>query len=312
MLVPRRSVLALLAAAPAVSLAGCVPSPVVDGTPAAPFSPTPTKPAQSDAAKAAAGWSAGLRALAAGPAAPAPWGEAVAGACDAHLSRLLAADPLVDGAEAVFEAPAPAATPPPDAAGFEQAVAAHLQQGVELFTGLVTAEGAQPMRLLWASLAAFARGAGPAAPPPTDSGARPIRFPVTGLDASLGVALTHAWALIQGIELGLARLPRSDARKRLGARLPRARALRNRLRDAISGTPPVQGIDFEMPTPMTTPEEVRQGIGLLESRLLDGLARVVAAGPKGDGWLADMLAQVDEAGAWGAGVDYWPGWVEVG
>lgn len=306
----RRALLGLAAALPGTLLAACSPSPVITGGPSAPFSPIPTEPVQSEAAAEAARWVQGLADLVRGaPAADADWASAVLAQCEEHLSRLNTVDPLVDGLEPVF-----APTPPPPAleADFGAALANLADGGTALFGRLVETAETQPERLLHASLMASAAGlTGPRALPPVAGGAGPIRFPDTTPGRSVQVALSHVFALIHGLEVGLGRLAAGDARDRAGRRLGDARRLRNGLRAAAVDAPPEQEVAYELPNPMTTQEEIGAALATLELRVLDGLARLVASGDDGDPWRAAVVQQVAQVHAWGGRLPHWPGWAEV-
>ncbi|WP_185975674.1 DUF4439 domain-containing protein [Tessaracoccus rhinocerotis] len=305
----RRGLLALAAGLPAAVLAACSPSPIVTGGPSAPFSPTPTGPVQSPGAARAADWTTRLRALVGtAPAQDADWAAAVTAQADAHLVRLDAADPLVPDAEPVFT-PSPA--PAPTTAPFEDALAALLAEGADLFGELVTDAQSQPERLLHASLAAAAAGLRNRALAPVPGEGTPIRFPETSLDGSLLVALSHVWALLHGLEVGLGRLPEGDVHDAARRRLAEAREQRNHLRAAVDGDSPEQEVAYEMPNPMTTPEEITDALAVLEQGLLDALARLVATGTEGTDWLQEMLQQVPQVQAWGGRLPHWPGWAQV-
>ncbi|GAB3822417.1 hypothetical protein GCM10028820_32950 [Tessaracoccus terricola] len=309
MLSTRRGVLALFGALPGVALAGCAPSPVVTGGPSAPFSPTPTDPVQAPGAARAAAWTTEVLALlATAPEAEAEWAAAATVQAQVHLARLDSADPLVPEAEPVFTTP-----PAPDAApaDFDAALEALLGDGVELFTGLVGAAGTQPERLLHASLAAAAAGLRNRSLPPVPGEGEPIRFPETTFEGSLLVALSHVWALLHGLEVGLGRLSDGDTRDAAATRLASARQLRNDLRAAVEGESPEQEVAYELPNAMATAEEVRAGLALLEEGVLDALARLVASGPEGDRWVAPMLRQVPRVQSWGGPLPHWPGWARV-
>lgn len=309
MLSTRRGVLALLAALPAAALGACSPSPVVTGGPSAPFSPTPTDPVQSPGLASAAEWTTRLKALVAeAPAEAGDWAAAVTAQTDAHLARLDASDPLVPETEPVFT-PSPA--PAPTVTDFEIELATLIDEGVDLFGSLIVEAQSQPARLLHASLAAAAAGLRARALPPVPGEGSPIRFPETTFPGSLLVALSHVWALIHGLEVALGRLPDGDTHDAARDRLAGARALRNDLRSAVEGEDPDQELAYELPNAMTTPEEIRAGLAILEERLLDALARLLASGAQGDAWLQPMLQQVPRVHAWGGHLPHWPGWAQV-
>ncbi|NHB83876.1 DUF4439 domain-containing protein [Tessaracoccus sp. HDW20] len=86
------------------------------------------------------------------------------------------------------------------------------------------------------------------------------------------------------------------------------KGLRNDLRAVLTGEPPEQPAAFELPNPMTTPDEIRAAWAQLETNLLDGYARLVAASddPR---WRTAMLAQIAPVQALGGRLGPWPGWI---
>ncbi len=317
----RRRLLGLTACAPLLSLVACAPDPVVSGGPTAPFSPTPTAPVQSQAAAQSAAWIAADVALLgmaeahreawAVPAGTLAWAAGTITCGKAQLDRLLAADPLVGGEEPAFTAATPSVDTPADLQAFESAFDARAGDGVALFASLAGAADTQPDRLLYASLAISAQGARSRAVPPVRTDAAPVRFADSTPDASLAVALTHVWALLQGLELAAGRLPDGAESDRVKSRMPGARDLRDRLRDAFTGEVPGQAAYYEMPNAMATAEEVTAGMARLETNLLDALARVVSSQGDVTVWWADMLAQVGQVQSWGGALPFWPGWADV-
>lgn len=319
--VSRRRFLGLVACAPVVPLVACAPDPVVTGGPTAPFSPTPTAPVQSQSAERSATWIAAQIALVgmagahreawAVPAGTMAWVEGAIACGEAQLSRLLAADPLVGGTEPVFTVATPSVETPADLQAFDAALDAGIGDGVALFTSLARAAETQPDRLLYSSLAISAEGARSRAVAPVQTDAAPVRFTDSTPDASLAVALTHVWALLQGLEMAAGRLPDGVEADRAKSRLPGARDLRDRLRDAFTGEVPGQAAYYEMPNAMTTAAEVTTGIAILETNLLHALARVVSSDHDITTWWADMMSEVAQVQSWGGALPFWPGWADV-
>ncbi|MCC2593293.1 ferritin-like domain-containing protein [Tessaracoccus sp. OS52] len=302
----RRAMLGLAAALAGASVTACAPSPVVTGGPSEPMSPVPTEPEQGRAAARGADWCNRLLALVGqAPETDGEWALAVAAQTQEHLSRLNALDPLVADTEPVFT---PSTVPSPRPTSFDDELAGHVTEGVALFSSLLAEAPTQPERLLQASLAAATAGLPAKAYPPVRGDASPIRFPETTTERSLGVALTHVWALINGLEVSIGRLSAGENRERAGGRLDEARLLRNRLRAAITGEPPAQEISYELPNPMSTNQEVRAGLAVLELGVLDALARLVASEADAEDWLDPLLDQVGHVQGWGGRLPYWPGW----
>ncbi len=305
MKVRRRALLAALA------VAGCVPDPTVDGSPApAATPPAPTQaPAAASVAEAFERLAAAVRAGSgvAGQGYEA-WADAAGAALDAVMSRLLAEDPVAGGEE-VFERPAS----PESAPGDRQAAARVLADASDAAVAAAVAGALdatdQPLRLLYASAACSARGLRRAAVPPVPGDAEPGHFQATSDQAAVAVALSHTWALIYGLGVGLGRLDSDDDLHALGSvRLIEAKELRNRLREELT-SPVDQPASFELPTPMSTPDEIRAGWGALELDLLEGIGRLVAAGGgEPDQRLDLMLAQADAVSAMDHPLPHWPGW----
>lgn len=317
----RRGFLAVLACTPALAVAACTPDPTIEGGPAQAYSPTPTAPLQSPEAKRASSavstLQATVAAAAAGtwPEAPAGWAAglvAVGQQCTAHLDRLLSADPLVSEQERTFEAPAAAAPALTSYAAANQALAEVTKKAVAELSACVTRAESQPLRLLYASLASATRAAAAPALAGAPGPGSPIRFPDTTPEASVVVALSHVWALVNGLEIGLGRLPAKDPlRPRGTARLDQVRQLRLDLRDAMA-KPAEQDVAYELPNRMRTAGEIIAGWAALELGVLDGLARLVAASPAESApWLSSLLGQVGHVQAWGGKLPVWPGWVST-
>ena len=306
----RRAVLA------ALLLTGCGLDPTISqpSLPAPEPDPSPTQSAEAaEAAVAVSGIMAAIGVGRSVPQAPAgfpAWADAAEAALGAVLDRLRAADPVAGG-EPVFELPPSSpATPPPGGlaeslAGASTAAEASLRRAAAL------AARSQPLRLLYASAACMSRGLATVGAAPVEGQAEPRHFQGTTVAASLPIALSHSWALIYGLGVGIGRLDGDDPLRDLGAaRLATAKELRNELRDALPGAAPVQPATFDLPTAMTSAEEIRAGWGALELRLLEGLGRLVAAGgPDRERWLDLMLEAVDSVGGMGSSLPHWPGWV---
>lgn len=288
----------------ALLLSGCG----VDATVESPTRPVPDPgPTPSQAPETLAAAQAVARLLAAVDATPAPT-EGAASALTALLDRLRAEDPVAGG-EPVFASPSPPPAPSAVAAAGET-VAAAAQEAEDALRAAALAADRQPLRLLFASGACTARAHRSDGPASVQSDAAPRHFQGTTVAASLPIALSHAWALVYGLGVGLGRLDGADPLRALGAaRLAAAKEVRNELRDAVPGVPPVQPASFELPTGMATSAEIRAGWGALELGLLEGLGRLVAAGGPGvPRWLDLMVAQVDAARAVGTPLPSWPGW----
>ncbi|WP_353080744.1 hypothetical protein [Tessaracoccus lapidicaptus] len=308
MILGRRGLLAA-----ALALAGCTPDPTILGAPAP--VPVPPSPTQSPAARAAVAALAGLawaidagRAPADAPEGYAGWADAAAAAVEAVTARLLAADPVAGG-EPVFPAPTPAAPAASTAAEALAALAAASDAAVAaLRTGALGALN-QPLRLLYGSAACLARGLRAPGPAPVPGDAEPTHFQATTEQAALAVAVSHVWALLYGLGVGLGRLPASSEFEEYAvSRLASARELRNELRSRLS-EPPLQPASFELPTPMESREEIREGWALLEAGLLSGLGRLAAAGGTDAAHHLDLLvAQGDAVTALGLPLPFWPGW----
>lgn len=319
---PRRRLLTVGAAAGLSALAGCVPDPTITGAPQPVWTPSPTAPVQSPGAASASTAVARMQAWVQAASAASPtWTDAPAGSaeslarveaqCTTHLDRLLALDPLVPDTERIFEVASPPSTAPSSHAEAAAALTAVVQQSEKELADAVAKATTQPERLLFASVAAATRAALVPALAGAESKASPIRFPDGAAEASVAVALTHVFALVNGLEVGLGRLPAKDPLLTAGtARLAQARQLRLDLRDAAA-EPVEQEVAYELPTAMQTPADIRSGWGVLELRVLDALGRLVATGPPGKAstWLEPMLAQVAKVQGWGGTIPLWPGWV---
>ena len=305
----RRAVLA------ALLLTGCGLDPTISqpSLPAPGPDPSPTQSAEAaEAAEAVSGLVVAIgagRSAADAPAGFPAWADAAEAALGAVLDRLRAADPVAGG-EPVFELP-PSSPATPAPAGLAESLAGASTAAQASLRRAALAAESQPLRLLYASAACTSRGLATVGAAPVEGGAEPRRFQGTTVAASLPIALSHSWALIYGLGVGIGRLDADDPLRDLGtARLATAKELRNELRDALPGAAPVQPATFDLPTAMTSAEEIRAGWGALELRLLEGLGRLVAAGgPERERWLDLMLEAVDSVGGMGSSLPHWPGWV---
>lgn len=303
-----------------VALVGCTPDPTVHGTPG--DAPEPVAPTRSPEASAVATWVAELSALVEVVSGSAgdwgaddvqvAWLAALSSQSAAHLSRVEAQNPVVGG-PAVFPTSATtvaaeAAPSTPDEA--VAAIAAKVGDGASVLQAAVAADADGASRLFHASIATAAAGGLDTARPPAEGGAEPAPFPDRALPATLALALSHVWALLRGLELGLGRLDRSDELQEAGRqRLDSARDIRNALLAALSGEPP-EVEEWSLPNAMGTPGEILAAWAVLEASLLDALGVLVAAdGEDPQQWLDAMLGQVPWVHRWGGRLPHWPGWV---
>ncbi|MFV0429867.1 MAG: hypothetical protein ACK5KO_10645 [Arachnia sp.] len=309
----------LVALAPGL-LAACAPDPTVDGSPRDPFvAPTPDQSTLTrQAATAVATLDALAVEIASGAASwaedPAPWVDwaaAVRAQCQAHLSRLLALDPLAGG-DPVYEAVPDPVPAPPDtdraAAAIAEVTAAARDQVVDA----AAKESSQPLRLALASIATAIAAAAARSLPPVESPAVPVPFATAQRETSLVIALSRVWALIQGVERGLG-VVNDDALADAGRRrLVSAKQLRNALRAEIDGPAPRQDVAYEMPNAMSSDQEIRAAWAQLELGVLEGWARLVAADDQAPApRIAGMIGAVAQVQAFGGRLPWWPGWAEL-
>ena len=303
-----------------VLVAGCASSPVIVGAPE--DVPEPEPPTRSTEAAAVARWVAGFAAVVDELALTTQaWGADETGVAwltalqeqsSAHVSRVVAADPVTGGPTAfpTPDAPAfpatPATTPDEVLALLTEEVAA----GTPIFRAGFAAASSGQDRLLHASLAVAVNASLTPALPPVAGGAGPAPFTGEDKPASLAVALGHARALISGLELGLGRLsPSNDLQAAGTQRLDAAKKLRNTL--IANLTDDLPEVDrWERPNAMATTAEILAAWALLESNLLQAFGSLTAADDSGAGsWLDAMLGQVPWVHRWGGQLPYWPGWV---
>lgn len=309
----RRSVLALLA----LGVTGCTSSPVITGgpqhRPVETVEPT-LKPTRSPEAAAAHLSVAELRlrveSLIDSPHWELqPWAVAALAQCDAHLLRLSVADVLSDSEQEPFEVAPGAVSPPANPAVATNRLDTAVSEALEALTAAAAAAESPDLRLAYVSMATATSGLLNRSLAPVESAAAPRRLQPTTLEASLPLLLGHVWALAYGLGVGLGRLSRDDSLHDQGAgRLNEVRELRNALRAELGADAPEQPAAFELPTPMSTPEEIRAGWGELELQVLLAFARLVAADddPR---WPNGMLTQVAPVHAMGTALTWWPGWL---
>ncbi|HMR13667.1 MAG TPA: hypothetical protein PKE42_08040 [Arachnia sp.] len=315
MLISRR---VALTAAGAVALAGCASSPVVNGDPAIAPSPpaTPDPPVPTQAPEAASAQAA-LAALdaelrrAAGLDAwkKKDWARAAAEQCAAHLALLSLPDPLSTGEQEAFAAPEPVVGTATDEDAVAKDLKARAKRATMALDAAAAAAASPELRLTWASAATAANGLAGKRIAPVPGDAAPGRFAAPTREAALGVAISHAWALIFGLGVGLGRLGSKDPLHEWGlARLNAVKELRNELRAALGPDTPTQPTAFELPTAMDSAKTIKAGWATLERSLLEGYATAVA-GDDAPRWRELMRAQAKPVAELGAPLPFWPGWV---
>lgn len=290
MRLPRRRLLAVLGVC---IVSACVPDPTIHGVPtAATPSPEPTQPAH------AADLSTRLvEVLAALPGQPEPFVSAATAQVGAWLGRLRRVDPLTPG-EPFF--PEPAAPSPRE---FPEAIHA----AAEAATRCVAASSNQPERLFHLSILAGCTGLTNTTPAPLPREAEPTPFADVAPADLATRALTHVWALLQGIERGLGVLAKDDPlRDGVLARREEVRFLRNELLAALGNQRPLQDAHYSFPT-VADADSFRNTWATLELAVLEALMALAAATP--DPWRERMTAQVGRTQAAGGALPTWPGWV---
>lgn len=285
MLLPRRRLLL----GTLVVLVGCTSDPTVDAPSDVPPRAQPsTAPAQDPLQSRAAAALAGVRvAVEALPAST--WCTAALVQLDDQLAHLNSAQALLD--------PDPIFTPTPTPVND---LAAGLRSAVETLRGCAQGAPDEAHRLLYISCAAATLALQDQRVLPGEGGSP---SPLDGVRGERELVLSHMWALIYGMELGLGRLPAKDPlRELLRQRLAAARTLR----EAIVGDEPAppQPASFQMPNPMSTPAEIHTAWGHLEANLLEALVLRAANRPEDAHW----VAQVAAVHAAGGRVPRWPGW----
>lgn len=313
----RRRLLGLLALTPVVALGACAPSPVINGEPAEAWEPVPAEPELDPAHERAAIWVATnqrfvehLSTLADGwelSESARAWASASLAQAEAQLACLLSADPLDPAAESIFEVSPDDVTLPVVLTEFDEARASHVQTGIDLMRDLTVAAEGQPQRLLFSSLAISAATARTRAIAPVTADAVPVRFPEASPAASLEVAMGHVLALVQGLELALGNLSSGTDRDTASSRLASAKHLRNLIREDPQA-PVGQPVAMDLPDEMEQ-GEFRAGLRILETNVLDALARLTATA--GDEWFGPMIEQVRHVQSWGGALPTWPGWAPV-
>ncbi len=299
-------------------LAACAPDPAISGGPEAVWSMEPTNPVQqpalSEATEIVAAMRDGVAAIKrAAPTWDPPgdvgqWADPSTRMLRSYLDRLRSTS--------VFSEPDPHFELPPASEPMVGATEAHAEAWLaDTIAGATAdlrslAQGTddQPLRLVFISVAAGLAGTADRTIQPVPGPAVPVRFAETGPNSAVEVALTHTWALIRGLEVGLGRLGSEDPLTALGTRrMDSARVLRNELRDSTDESPE-QGVDYELPTTMADPQEIRQGWGVLEENLLGALCRLFIATTASE-WFDAAIEQVAHVQAAGRPLPYWPGWV---
>lgn len=307
-LITRRAALTALV----LTVSGCAASPVIDGTPAlAPSSPAPTQAPQDSATQSALTQLAALlETLVALPAwTEQDWVRKAAQQVDAHLALLSLPDPLSQAKQEPFVVEPAAPTTPATADEADKQLDALLKECVTALDASA-AEAAEPeLRLAWASAATATAALRDRSVSPSVGGPEPQHLVTPTREAGLEVAISHAWALVYGLGVGLGRLDRSDPLYDLGtARLAQAKKLRNELRAAFEGDVPEQPASFELPTDMDDSSAIKSGWATLETNLLNGYATLVAADDSKK-WRSRMQGQIKPLHALGAEIGTWPGWV---
>lgn len=303
----------------ALGVTGCAGSPVIVGDPAtAPTvttPPPPPEPTRSAAAEAAhvtlAQMHALLDALLQSPHWEAhDWTVAALAQCEAHLARLEVEEPLSSAEqEAVFEVQIGAAHQPSDSIVAANRLNSYVADCTAALEVAAADAGTSALRLLYTSMSTAVLGLHDQSVPPIEGDGAPRGLQDTTVEASLPVLLGHVWALIYGLGAGLGRIAKSDPLHAIGtARLDAARALRNELRAELDDVALEQPAAFELPNEMDSAEAVRAAWGVLESRVLESYARLVAADPD-PRWRIAMRDQVPPVQATGTALTWWPGWL---
>ncbi|MGV8847544.1 hypothetical protein [Tessaracoccus sp.] len=314
----RRSLLQLPVLA-AVAVTGCTPDPTIQGSPGSAAEPIP--PTRRPENAAVATWVAEFVDLLATLAEqPTSWGAqdvhiawlgALRTQSEAHLSRIVAEDPVTGGPTAFPASSVSPDIPPPATPDDVLAtVTAKVAEGAPVLAAAVASASSGPERLFHASIATASAASLTPVLPPIDGGAEPASFEDPAMPAALQVALSHAWALIRGLELGLGRLAGDHPLRTLGARrLDGVKELRNRILAALPGEPP-DVRTWALPDAMLMPEEISAAWAVLESNMCDAIGVIVAADSSDSTtWLEAMLAQVPWVHQWGGRLPHWPGWV---
>ncbi|WP_130874366.1 hypothetical protein [[Pseudopropionibacterium] massiliense] len=289
----------LFAGLGALTLTACAPGPVVDELPVPPPKPT-QDPGVSTLSSAVTKLSGVLSEQ------PDPWRTAALAQTSAWQARLLAADPLIGG-EPVF--PETSASPSAPQNSDPAAASTDATQLVlDAATKALEEAPNQPMRLFHVSILLATTGLRNPASVPDETVSEPYRYAETTDKAALGAALTHVWALLQALEKGLGiTTPKDPLHATLQGRHTELKRLRDRLISALGSDRPRQDGHYDLPA-ITDVASFQTTELELESKLLNGLAGVVAAAGEKD-WLGEALAQVPRLQALGGRLPAWPGWV---
>ncbi len=308
MLISRRAALAALA----LTVSGCAASPVVDGEPAlAPSIPAPTQSPQDTATQVAlTELSALLQTLVTLPAwTEQAWVTQASAQVDAHLALLSLPDPLSAEEQDAFTVEAATPGVPADATSAAKELRTRIKAAAKALNSSAAAASEADLRLTWASASAATTALLDRSVAPTEGDAAPRRLVAPTRNAALEVAISHAWALVYGLGVGLGRLSSSDSLAPLGAaRLAAAKELRNELRAAFTDGVPEQPASFVLPSAMDDATTIRAGWARLEGNLLEGYASLVAA-DDASVWRSRLTGQVSPIQALGSSVPTWPGWV---
>lgn len=239
------------------------------------------------------------------------WATAARRQVRAHLTFFTLPDPFSGDVQGPYPVPTARQSVPASSAKAASQLDALAKKAVAALSASAEAASTPALRLAWASAATATAGLTSRAVSPVKGSATPASFSALEVRDALDVAISHSWALIYGLNVGLGQLPKSDALWRLGAnRMVGAKELRNELRAAYpdGADVPQQPAAFALPNEMSSAADIRKGWAQLERNLLDGYAVLVAADSTAP-WLRRMRGQVGRLAALRAPVTRWPGWV---
>lgn len=173
-------------------------------------------------------------------------------------------------------------------------------------------ETEQPMRLLYASILATGVAVSNPGARPIDQAAEPGYFQDITAQSSIQVALSHVWALIYGLEVGLGRLSSdSDLADPAQQRLNTAKQLRNEYLAQLS-EPAKQEPAYELPTAMSDESQIAEGWRVLEGQLAEAQVRLAATDSELlDQRVTEMTSGINQARTRGYQFGYWPGWAKT-